>query len=121
MAEERKEYNTIEEENISGQETEEILKEDDENLTEKAESENCGEEGTQEETEASDEEKAPEKKGLFGKKKKDKKSKKSKKSAKQNFQYRLIEKSVNTLLNTASDIALIYAKNKFSSNHNEEH
>lgn len=55
------------------------------------------------------------------KKKKDKKSKKSKKSAKQNFQYRLIEKSVNTLLNTASDIALIYAKNKFSSNHNEEH
>lgn len=55
------------------------------------------------------------------KKKKDKKSKKSKKSAKQNFQYRLIEKSVNTLLNTASDIALIYTKNKFSSNHNEEH
>lgn len=55
------------------------------------------------------------------KNKKDKKSKKSKKSAKQNFQYRLIEKSVNTLLNTASDIALIYAKNKFSSNHNEEH
>ena len=55
------------------------------------------------------------------KKKKDKKSKKSKKSAKQNFQYRLIEKSVNTLLNTASDIALMYAKNKFSSNHNEEH
>ena len=76
MAEERKEYNTIEEENISGQETEEILKEDDENLTEKAESENCGEEGTQEETEASDEEKAPEKKGLFGKKKKDKKDEK---------------------------------------------
>ena len=55
------------------------------------------------------------------KKKKDKKSKKSKKSSKQNVQYRLIEKSVNTLLNTASDIALIYAKNKFSSNHNEEH
>lgn len=66
-------------------------------------------------------EKKKKKKKNKKKKKKDKKSKKSKKSAKQNFQYRLIEKSVNTLLNTASDIALMYAKNKFSSNHNEEH
>ena len=66
-------------------------------------------------------EKTTKKKKNKKKKKKDKKSKKSKKSAKQNFQYRLIEKSVNTLLNTASDIALMYAKNKFSSNHNEEH
>lgn len=63
-----------------------------------------------------------EKKNKKKKKKKDKKKKekKSKKSAKKNLQYRLIEKSVDTFLNTASEIALIYAKNKFSSNHNEE-
>ena len=71
MSEEKKEYNTMEEETISNKETEEILEEDDVKLAEEAVS--------KEEQEASAEEaeeKTDEKKGLFGKKKKDKKDEK---------------------------------------------
>lgn len=53
------------------------------------------------------------------KKKKKKKKKKMKKErykqSKQKFKYKLIEKSVNTILFTLSDIAKIYATNKFHS------
>ena len=71
MSEEKKEYNTMEEETISNKETEEILEKDDVKLAEEAVS--------KEEQEASAEEaeeKTDEKKGLFGKKKKDKKDEK---------------------------------------------
>ena len=71
MSGEKKEYNTMEEETISNKETEEILEEDDVKLAEEAVS--------KEEQEASAEEaeeKTDEKKGLFGKKKKDKKDEK---------------------------------------------
>ncbi len=76
MSEEKKDYNTIEEETVSGQETEEILKEDDENLTEKAACEKCQPEEATDEAEDGAEEKGSEKKGFFGKKKKDKKDEK---------------------------------------------
>ena len=73
MSEEKKDYNTIEEETVSGQETEEILKEDDEHLTEKAACEECQPEEATDEAEDGAEEKGSEKKGFFGKKKKDEK------------------------------------------------
>lgn len=76
MSEEKKDYNTIEEETVSGQETEEILKEDDENLTEKTACEECQPEEATDEAEDGAEEKGSEKKGFFGKKKKDKKDEK---------------------------------------------
>ena len=66
MSEEKKEYNTIEEDDMTQNETEEILEEDDVKLAEETVSET-------EETEETVEEKTAEKKGLFGKKKKDKK------------------------------------------------
>lgn len=70
MSEEKKEYNTIEDDEVSENEAEEILEED-VNLAEEIASET---EETQEEPAA--EEKTAEKKGLFGKKKKDKKDEK---------------------------------------------
>lgn len=52
--------------------------------------------------------------GLLKEKKGKKKSKgKSKKQSKREFQYRLIEKSANTILDTTSDIAKMYAESKF--------
>ena len=69
MSEEKKEYSTIEEDNITQNEAEEILEEDDVELAEE----------TVQETETeptTEDEKAIEKKGLFGKKKKDKKDEK---------------------------------------------
>ena len=71
MSEEKKEYNTIEEDDMTQNEAEEILEEDDVKLAEEASSET---EETEEEPAA--EEKTAEKKGLFGKKKKDKKDEK---------------------------------------------
>lgn len=68
VSEEKKEYNTIEDEEISQQETEEILEED-VKLTEEAVPETEAEQ-------TAEEEKTTEKKGLFGKKKKDKKDEK---------------------------------------------
>jgi len=77
VAEEKREFNPIDEETVSEDQAEEIIKEDDENAAEEA-----GEEEIKEETdeEASgnteeDEQKEPEKKGFF-KKKKDKKDEK---------------------------------------------
>lgn len=77
MSEEKKEYNTVEE-NLSGHETEETV---DEAAAQEASAEDVQEETAQtEENEESvqedAEEKASEKKGLFGKKKKDKKDEK---------------------------------------------
>lgn len=74
MSEEKKEYNTMEEETISNKATEEILEEDDVNLAE----ETVSTEETQETEDSAEEqeEKAAEKKGFFGKKKKDKKDEK---------------------------------------------
>ena len=71
MSEEKKEYNTIEEDDMTQNETEEILEEDDVKLAEETTAET---EETQEEQ--TEEEKTAEKKGLFGKKKKDKKDEK---------------------------------------------
>ncbi len=82
MAEEKKEFNSMEDENVSPDQTEDILKEDDEKAAEKmeeAESQDQAEEmESQEDAEASSEDskKEPEKKGFFGKKKKDKKDEK---------------------------------------------
>ncbi len=72
MSEEKKEYNTIEEDEISQNETEEILEEDDVKLAEETVSDT--DEIVEEEQTA--EEKTAEKKSLFGKKKKDKKDEK---------------------------------------------
>lgn len=74
MSEEKKEYNTMEEGNISSKEAEEILEEDDVNLAEEAVSKE--ESPETEDSAAEQEEKTSEKKGLFGKKKKDKKDEK---------------------------------------------
>lgn len=74
MSEEKKEYNTMEEGNISSKEAEEILEEDDVNLAEGAVSKEESQET--EDSAAEQEEKTSEKKGLFGKKKKDKKDEK---------------------------------------------
>ena len=70
MSEEKKEYNTMEEGNISSKEAGEILEEDDVNLAEEAVSKE--ESSETEDSAAEQEEKTSEKKGLFGKKKKDK-------------------------------------------------
>lgn len=74
MSEEKKEYNTMEEETISNKSTEEILEEDDVNLAE----ETVPTEETQETEDSAEEQEeiATEKKGFFGKKKKDKKDEK---------------------------------------------
>lgn len=74
MSEEKKEYNTMEEGNISSKEAGEILEEDDVNLAEEAVSKEESQET--EDSAAEQEEKTSEKKGLFGKKKKDKKDEK---------------------------------------------
>lgn len=74
MSEEKKEYNTMEEETISSKEAEEILEEDDVNLAEETASKEESQEA--EESAAEQEEKSSEKKSLFGKKKKDKKDEK---------------------------------------------
>lgn len=74
MSEEKKGYNTMEEGNISSKEAEEILEEDDVNLAEEAVSKEESQET--EDSAAEQEEKTSEKKGLFGKKKKDKKDEK---------------------------------------------
>ena len=79
MAEEKKELNPIEEETVSQEQTEDILEEDDEKAAETVEEEE--EQDSAEEPETSDasseeSQKEPEKKGLFGKKKKDKKDEK---------------------------------------------
>lgn len=74
MSEEKKEYNTMEEGNISSKEAGEILEEDDVNLAEEAVSKE--ESSETEDSAAEQEEKTSEKKGLFGKKKKDKKDEK---------------------------------------------
>ena len=82
MAEEKKEFNSMEDENVSPDQTEDILKEDDEKAAEKmeeAENQDQAEETeSPEDTEASSEDskKEPEKKGFLGKKKKDKKDEK---------------------------------------------
>lgn len=75
MSEEKKEFNTVEEENISSADAEEILKKDDENMTEEVEKEEQ-QEAQENNDETVNDEKASEKKGLFGKKKKDKKDEK---------------------------------------------
>ena len=74
MSEEKKEYNTMEEGNIYSKEAGEILEEDDVNLAEEAVSKE--ESSETEDSAAEQEEKTSEKKGLFGKKKKDKKDEK---------------------------------------------
>ena len=79
MAEEKKEFNPIEEKTVSQEQTEDILEEDDEKAAETVEEEE--EQDSAEEPETSDasseeSQKEPEKKGLFGKKKKDKKDEK---------------------------------------------
>ena len=79
MAEEKKEFNPIEEETVSQEQTEDILEEDDEKAAETVKEEE--EQDSAEEPETSDasseeSQKEPEKKGLFGKKKKDKKDEK---------------------------------------------
>ena len=79
MAEEKKEFNPIEEETVSQEQTEDILEEDDEKAAETVKEEE--EQDSAEEPEISDasseeSQKEPEKKGLFGKKKKDKKDEK---------------------------------------------
>jgi molecular chaperone GrpE len=74
VSEEKKEYNTMEEGNISSKEAGEILEEDDVNLAEEAVSKE--ESSETEDSAAEQEEKTSEKKGLFGKKKKDKKDEK---------------------------------------------
>lgn len=52
--------------------------------------------------------------GLLKEKKGKKKAKgKFKKQSKREFQYRLIEKSADTILDTTSDIAKMYAESKF--------
>ena len=83
MTEEKKEFNTIEDETVSPERMEDILKEDDEKAAENADN---TEEAAEQETEAQPEEeespspeeesKGTEKKGFFGKKKKDKKDEK---------------------------------------------
>ena len=79
MAEEKKEFNPMEEESVSQDQTEDILKEDDEKTAETVEE--AEEQESKEETEASvtsseESQTEPEKKGFFGKKIKDKKDEK---------------------------------------------
>lgn len=78
MAEEKREFNPIDEETVSEGQAEEIIKEDDEKAAEEAGEEEIKEEAEEEDasgTEEQDEQKEPEKKGFF-KKKKDKKDEK---------------------------------------------
>ena len=78
MAEEKREFNPIDEETVSEGQAEEIIKEDDEKAAEEAGEEEIKEEAEEEDasgTEEQDEQKDPEKKGFF-KKKKDKKDEK---------------------------------------------
>ena len=75
MAEEKKEFNSMEDENVSPDQTEDILKEDDEKAAEKMEE--AENQDQAEETESpEDSKKEPEKKGKKKKKKKDKKDEK---------------------------------------------
>lgn len=73
MSEENKEYSTVEEEQISQSDAEDILKADD---VKAAGETDTGSETAGEMTEETEDEKTSEKKGLFGKKKKDKKDEK---------------------------------------------
>lgn len=78
MAEEKREFNPIDEETVSEGQAEEIIKEDDEKAAEEAGEEEIKEEAEEEDAsgaEEQDEQKEPEKKGFF-KKKKDKKDEK---------------------------------------------
>lgn len=78
MAEEKREFNPIDEETVSEDQAEEIIKEDDEKAAEEAGEEEIKEEAEEEETSGNaeqDGQKEPEKKGFF-KKKKDKKDEK---------------------------------------------
>ena len=79
MAEEKKEFNPMEEESVSKDQTEDILKEDDEKTAEtveEAEEQEPKEEAEASDTSSEESQKEPEKKGFFGKKKKDKKDEK---------------------------------------------
>ncbi len=79
MAEEKKEFNPMEEESVSQDQTEDILKEDDEKTAEtveEAEEQEPKEEAEASDTSSEESQKEPEKKGFFGKKKKDKKDEK---------------------------------------------
>ena len=78
MAEEKREFNPIDEETVSEGQAEEIIKEDDEKAAEEAGEEEIKEEAEEEDAsgaEEQDEQKEPEKKGFF-KKKRDKKDEK---------------------------------------------
>jgi len=78
VAEEKREFNPIDEETVSEGQAEEIIKEDDEKAAEEAGEEEIKEEAEEEDAsgaEEQDEQKEPEKKGFF-KKKKDKKDEK---------------------------------------------
>ena len=78
MAEEKREFNPIDEETVSEGQAEEIIKEDDEKAAEEAGEEEIKEDAEEEDAsgaEEQDEQKEPEKKGFF-KKKKDKKDEK---------------------------------------------
>ena len=78
MAEEKREFNPIDEETVSEGQAEEIIKEDEEKAAEEAGEEEIKEEAEEEDAsgaEEQDEQKEPEKKGFF-KKKKDKKDEK---------------------------------------------
>ena len=78
MAEEKREFNPIDEETVSEGQAEEIIKEDDEKAAEEAGEEEIKEEAEEEDAsgaEEQDEQNEPEKKGFF-KKKKDKKDEK---------------------------------------------
>ena len=78
MAEEKREFNPIDEETVSEGQAEEIIKEDDEKAAEEAGEEEIKDEAEEEDAsgaEEQDEQKEPEKKGFF-KKKKDKKDEK---------------------------------------------
>lgn len=76
MAEEKKEFNPIEEETVSQDQTKDILKEDDEKAAEAVEERDPAEEPEISDASSEESQKEPEKKGLFGKKKKDKKDEK---------------------------------------------
>lgn len=79
MEEEKKEFNPIEDETVSKDQTEDILKEDDEKVAEtleKEENPDIAEDPEDSDTSSEENQKEPEKKGFFGKKKKDKKDEK---------------------------------------------
>lgn len=79
MEEEKKEFNPIEDETVSRDQTEDILKEDDEKAAETLEKEkdpDMADMSEDPDTPSEENQKEPEKKGFFGKKKKDKKDEK---------------------------------------------